>query len=203
MTATIDLAAAHIRRCLAQSTIRPLFVGLQGPQGSGKSHLCARLPGALAPIRAAVLSIDDLYLPHAQLARVAREHPSNTLLSGRGQPGTHDVALGVRTFEALRGADGTASVPVFDKSLHAGEGDRVEPVQVPLPVDVVIVEGWCMGFYPLSDDALDAADAPPEVREINAFLRDYAAQWYPFFTAFIQVGAVAFCCGSHNVPDIA
>lgn len=187
MISKIDLAAAHIRQCLAQTTKRPLFVGLQGPQGSGKSYLCARLPEALAPIRAAVLSIDDLYLPHAELVRVAREHPSNKLFAGRGQPGTHDVELGVRTFEALSKADGEASLPVFDKSLHGGEGDRVKSIEVQLPLDVVVVEGWCMGFYPLSNEALDAANAPTEVREINEFLKEYASEWYPFFSAFIQV----------------
>ncbi|KZV83133.1 P-loop containing nucleoside triphosphate hydrolase protein [Exidia glandulosa HHB12029] len=187
MISKIDLAAAHIRQCLAQTTKRPLFVGLQGPQGSGKSYLCARLPEALAPIRAAVLSIDDLYLPHADLVRVAREHPSNKLLAGRGQPGTHDVELGVRTFEALSKADGEASLPVFDKSLHGGEGDRVKSIEVQLPLDVVVVEGWCMGFYPLSNEALEAVNAPTEVREINEFLKEYASKWYPIFSAFIQI----------------
>ncbi|EJD49727.1 P-loop containing nucleoside triphosphate hydrolase protein [Auricularia subglabra TFB-10046 SS5] len=185
MTASkLDLAASHVKRVLAQVAQRPLFVGVQGPQGSGKTYLSARLPEALAPLRTAVLSIDDLYLPHAELQRVARQHPNNKLLAGRGQPGTHDVALGVRTFEALQGREGEAQLPRFEKSLHGGEGDRVEPVSVALPVDVVIVEGWCMGFYPF---AFPSSDVPDEVREINAFLREYAQRWYPFFHAFIQI----------------
>jgi hypothetical protein len=50
----------------------PLFVALQGPQGSGKPSLTGRVKGMLAEVgevhpsyRVATLSIDDLYLPHA------------------------------------------------------------------------------------------------------------------------------------------
>ena len=187
MARQLELAVSHIRHCLARIPARPLFVGLQGPQGSGKTFLCSSLAAALTPLRAAVLSIDDLYLPHAGLRDVAARYPNNTLLAGRGQPGTHDLALGVDILEALRGQSGTVRLPGFDKSLHGGEGDRVEGIEVNLPTDVVVVEGWCTGFYPLPDSELDARNASSDVREINGFLRDYADKWWSQFHAFIQV----------------
>ncbi|KAH7106548.1 P-loop containing nucleoside triphosphate hydrolase protein [Auriculariales sp. MPI-PUGE-AT-0066] len=187
MARQLELAAAHIKQCLARIPSRPLFVGLQGPQGSGKTTLCSELGAVLAPTRCAVLSIDDLYLPHARLRALAAQFPDNVLLAGRGQPGTHDVALGAGIFATLRGSNGNVRLPAFDKSLHGGEGDRVDGPEVALPLDVVVVEGWCTGFYPLSAEELERRNAPPEIRQINEFLHEYAAQWWSTFHAFIQI----------------
>ena len=50
-------------------------------------------------MRCARLSLDDFYLTRAQREELARtQHP---LLRTRGVPGTHDVALGQRTIDAL------------------------------------------------------------------------------------------------------
>lgn len=51
-------------------------------------------------------------------------------------------------------------MPSFDKSILDGEGDRVpqsewEHVSPSLPIDVVIFEGWCVGFHAISDDQLE------------------------------------------------
>ncbi|BGP26312.1 D-glycerate 3-kinase [Rhodotorula toruloides] len=137
----------------------PLVLGVQGPQGSGKSYLASGLPALLAsqnpPLRTASLSLDDLYLPHFGLVAVAQANPGNKLLSGRGQAGTHDIALGLECLRAFK-ARGTAPVelPVFEKSLHGGEGDRLPrekwvKVHNPGEVDVVVFEGWMNGFRPL------------------------------------------------------
>lgn len=107
------------------------------------------LARAAEPISTASLSLDDLYLPHAALAALAAAHPTNALVHGRGQPGTHDLALGESVLSALRHGAPVA-LPVFDKSLFSGQGDRSALV-VPVPerVDVVIFEGWMLGFGPL------------------------------------------------------
>lgn len=52
-------------------------------------------------------------------------------------------------------------VPAFDKSRFDGEGDRVPQsewryVSRTPPIDVVVFEGWCVGFQALNDDALKA-----------------------------------------------
>ncbi|KZO96172.1 P-loop containing nucleoside triphosphate hydrolase protein [Calocera viscosa TUFC12733] len=186
----------------------PLFVLLQGPQGSGKTFLCTALAGVLrAPpnsLKVAVLSIDDLYLPHAGLQKLAKQYASNPLLTGRGQPGTHDLPLGVGLFRQLKRAQAqhTTILPVFDKSLFGGEGDRAfEGVPVFGGVDVVLVEGWCTGFYPLSEEELERRFAAyrewtgPEipqhrledVRQINHFLKVYASEWWSAFRVFVQI----------------
>ncbi|KAF7298067.1 hypothetical protein HMN09_01028000 [Mycena chlorophos] len=164
MSAAFEPILAYIRNAVSAATRQlPLFVALQGPQGSGKSYISALLADRLrsSGLNVAVLSLDDIYLPHERLVHLAQIHPHNVLWKGRGQPGTHDVSLGLQVLNALRnGADPEIELPRFDKSLFNGEGDRVpygrpDAVRVKPPVDVVLFEGWCVGFYPLSAEELD------------------------------------------------
>lgn len=132
-----------------------LVVGINGAQGTGKSTVAAVLQLLLVQsgLRAAVLSIDDLYLTRAQRSVLARSvHP---LLATRGVPGTHDVDLGVRLLERLRdlGASETCRLPRFDKLAD----DRSPADGWPAakgPIDVVLFEGWCVGTPPQSTAAL-------------------------------------------------
>ncbi|KDE06587.1 hypothetical protein MVLG_03083 [Microbotryum lychnidis-dioicae p1A1 Lamole] len=151
----------------------PLFVGVQGPQGSGrslgimavavqsKSHLVSQLPTQLAPLRTASLSLDELYLPHAKLQSLAATDPTNKLIQGRGQPGTHDLTLGVSVLSSLARINEPSNesqvveLPTYDKSLHDGQGDRAkETISVQGPIDIVLFEGWCVGFQPLDPSTL-------------------------------------------------
>ena len=140
--------AGFIAMCAG--TKRPLLVGVNGAQGSGKSTLCRFLEVLLAEggLRAATLSLDDLYLTRAERAEAAEDH--HRLFATRGVPGTHDVALGEAVIDALA-AGRTASVPRFDKAVddRAPDSTTIEP-----PVDVVLFEGWCVGAVPQSADAL-------------------------------------------------
>lgn len=113
------------------------------------------------------LSIDDLYLGHDELVALKTRHPGNKLLRTRGQPGTHDEKLAKRFFTELMGGpalentDGNGSQaiirwPAYDKGLHHGQGDRIpqdqwERVTLDPPLDILIFEGWCLGFQPLTD----------------------------------------------------
>ena len=213
--------AKHVSNCLQTHRVRfstrssypPLFVGVQGPQGSGKTFLTSRLRSLLAEppysLSVAVLSIDDLYLPRTRLTALADAHPRNRLLHGRGQPGTHDMELGRKILHALKminGVDGEPSqvaLPVFDKSLFGGEGDRATEVQVIRePVDVVVLEGWCVGFYPVRRDVIEQRWRQPvvgldnfdleafvsleDVLTVNELLRPYI-EWWRAFDALIQV----------------
>lgn len=151
-----------------------LFVlGICGAQGSGKSTLVAALENRLARagIRAAALSLDDLYLTRAQRQDLAREvHP---LFVTRGVPGTHDVALGLATIEALERGE-AAAMPRFDK----GQDDRVPQAhwpQAPLRTEVLLFEGWCLGARmqeaaALADpvNALEAQEDPRGVWRAHA-----------------------------------
>ena len=124
---------------------RPLLVGVNGSQGSGKSTLCAFLCDWLASehaARAVSLSLDDFYLTRGERQQLAADvHP---LLVTRGVPGTHDMDLLASTLRALLAGD-SARVPRFDKAVD----DRVPDDQwetVAGGVDLVFLEGWCLGL---------------------------------------------------------
>ena len=141
---------------LAAASDRPPVIGINGAQGSGKTTLCQLLQIVLEQgfgKRAVTISIDDIYLPHAARAKLAKDvHP---LLQTRGVPGTHDAALGLRLLSALRGlgAGRSVSVPVFDKAID----DRLPETgarRVTGPVDLILFEGWCVGARPQHEEAL-------------------------------------------------
>lgn len=210
---SLDIAATFIRRNLESQQSKPLVVGIQGPQGSGKSYLASHLAQELSkepsPLRVVVLSIDDLYLPHQGLVAVARAYPDNPLLKGRGQPGTHEIQLGVDILRALHEGDAEVKLPSFDKSLFNGEGDRLPMddsrvvIVKPPSVDVVIIEGWFVGFHPISPDDLDmkwdqtwgkerdllgipdGLCKKENVAQLNHNLNDYQRLW-DLLTIFIQ-----------------
>lgn len=135
---------------------RPILVALNGCQGSGKTTVgdylcCALLEDHGVP--AIALSLDDFYLTRAEREDLAaRVHP---LLQTRGVPGTHDMGLLRDTLGQLLQPGPTAhiSIPRFDKAIDdrkpAGEWDKVTS-----PVQVVLLEGWCMGVQPEPADAL-------------------------------------------------
>lgn len=106
-------------------------------------------------LNAITISLNDLYKTHDDLLLVRKQNSYNRLLQTRGQPGTHDVNLARTFFDKIRALekDEEICIPSFDKSRHAGDGDRA-PIhtwtRVTGPVDVVLFEGWCSGFSPLS-----------------------------------------------------
>ncbi|KAF8420475.1 P-loop containing nucleoside triphosphate hydrolase protein [Tirmania nivea] len=139
----------------------PFFLGISGIQGAGKTTLTAHLHRALtsAPyhLRVLTLSIDDLYLTHSQLTALSSAHPLNPFLKHRGPPGTHDVRLGEQLLGKLAGQAPWVAEPAYDKSAHGGRGDRVPEElwrEERGPWDVVVLEGWCVGFIPVGRDEL-------------------------------------------------
>ena len=107
-----------------------------------------------------VLSIDDLYLPYLNQKELAANHPTNPLVQNRGQPSTHDLPLALTLFDSLRNKRETR-IPVYDKSAFDGQGDRVDVRNWPVvnekgrkKIEVVIFEGWCVGFRSLERSAL-------------------------------------------------
>ncbi|KAL8743535.1 MAG: hypothetical protein Q9184_008100, partial [Pyrenodesmia sp. 2 TL-2023] len=80
----------------------------------------------------------------------------------RGQPSTHDLDLAISVLSSLR-VRREVAIPSYDKSAFGGQGDRVPQDQwIQLnrdgqpPIDVVIIEGWCLGFKALDDAGLVA-----------------------------------------------
>lgn len=130
-----------------------LLVGVSGCQGSGKSTLAALLVMLLKELmglNCINLSIDDFYLTYAERQTLARTvHP---LLATRGVPGTHDIELAISTINKLR-ASGHVNIPRFNKAID----DRL-PVadwqRKQAPVDVIVLEGWCLAVPAQSEQEL-------------------------------------------------
>lgn len=158
----VDAVMALITDAIAQTARRPVIIGLCGSQGSGKTTLAGAVLDACTQrgLRAATLSIDDIYLTQESRRDLARDvHP---LLATRGVPGTHDVALGMAVIAALeRGEAGP--LPRFDKA----RDDRTalqDWQQAPASCEVLVFEGWCLGAI--------AQDPAALVEPINDLERD-------------------------------
>lgn len=162
-------------------------------------------------ISSASLSLDDLYLPHDKLVQLANDNPTNRMWQGRGQPGTHDLELGVSCLEALAKGE-QVDLPVYDKSRFDGQGDRSEEtIRVTGAVDIVLFEGWMTGFASLPSKELEnrfeTAKADPKafarrhldydepfflhhdlehLQSVNKVLQDYAPLWN-YIDCFIQL----------------
>ncbi len=171
---------------------RPLVIGIHAPQGAGKTTLvnfCQAL-FQLDGLSSVVLSIDDFYLTNQEQQAVAAMHPNNRLLQFRGSAGTHDVPLGRETIlQCLHARPGDAvPLPSYDKSSCNGRGDRAPREAWPVvkaPIDVVLLEGWMLGFRPLPPDHA-ALKADPGLPEVNAQLGAYA-QWHDLVDAWVVV----------------
>ena len=181
--------AAWLAAEKATMTSRVPMIGIHGGQGSGKSTLCQALVRVYRKVldwNTVVLSIDDLYLTHSERSQLALNiHP---LLSTRGVPGTHDVALGILLTRQLRQlAEGDKLlIPAFDKI----QDDRLPDNywhKVTGPVDLILFEGWCVGCRPVSDDDLQTPinslessdDADGQWRRwVNQQLAGSYADWF-------------------------
>ena len=179
----VPLAETILRR-VASST-STLVVGISGSQGSGKSTLASLLVlllKELMGLRAINLSIDDFYHTHAHRQQLA--HDVHPLLATRGVPGTHDVALAIRTIEALK-QRGTVAIPRFNKAID----DRVPQQEWPTvlaPMDVVVLEGWCLCIPGQAGEALDTPVNALESQE------DCDGRWRQYVNTQIRTDYAAF-----------
>lgn len=163
--------ANHLLEAKQQRTA-PLLLGINGAQGTGKSTLAALFGCILtagANWRCAILSIDDLYLTRAEREELAQsQHP---LLRVRGVPGTHDVDLGLPVLKQLQSyANGSIALPRFDKSRDDRKPEHEWSLQI-LPVDLIILEGWCVGAKPQAEAELEQPINRLEAEE------DKTAEW--------------------------
>lgn len=108
-------------------------------------------------LRTIEFSIDDLYLTRDEQLELAASYPDNPLIQHRGQPSTHSVDKGLELFAAISRDDRNVKIPSYDKSMFQGGGDRRPESEWQIvnregeqPVEVIIFEGWCVGFRALS-----------------------------------------------------
>ncbi|KAJ5108427.1 hypothetical protein N7456_005102 [Penicillium angulare] len=180
---------AHVSSNSNNATKAPFILGLTGLQGSGKSTWTNALVGTLRDkhnYHTINISLDDLYLDHDDLVKLRERQPPNKLLQTRGQPGTHDTDLSLRFFKSLMNPLEDTLLPSFDKSLFNGEGGRVpyerwERIPASEAIDVVIFEGWCVGFQPLDEAQLrsqwrQAANMEPQPDYSTHTLKDHSIE---------------------------
>lgn len=197
----------------SQKPTKPFMVGFSGCQGSGKTTTCETLATILRQepynLSVVVFSLDDLYLTRDDQVKLSANNPGNRLLQLRGQFGSHDLDLAQRLFKDLLGAHHTylqspmstpaVGIPRYDKSLNQGLGDRVEEskwTKVFAPFDIIIFEGWSLGFKHLPDAILpEVYNVTPqatkytleEVSKINSNLKAYEDCIYPYFDIFCHM----------------
>lgn len=186
----VDVRAARASR--GETSHGAVVVGLSAPQGCGKSTLAESFQVLFEAegMRYQAISYDDFYLPRSWHEAVADLHEGNSLLQTRGNAGTHEVGLGQRTLQALKsGGSGEVSLPCYNKSAYGGKGDRAPSASwstTETPIDVVLVEGWMLGFKARADtDAL--AKIHSGLPLINEKLQQYQA-WDDLMDAFCVVG---------------
>ena len=124
------------------------IIGISALPGTGKTTLGKWLEAISLKLnfKISVISIDDFYLPSDEMKLVIKNNPWNV---SRGFPGSHSVKLMHEKLFNWK-LNGELNVPVFDKSLRNGLGDRSH-WRLDNP-DLLIIEGWFLGIEPLSAD---------------------------------------------------
>jgi len=165
---------------------RTFIQGLLGGQGTGKTTLGIVLNILLQYLGKTFLSIslDDIYKLYVDRQKLREHRPD---LIWRGPPSTHDIDLGMQVLQQLRDRHPEhpqpIAIPRFDKSLHNGAGDRIEP-EISNGADIVLFEGWFVGMQPLPISAFRNF-VPPILSErdrefaleCNANLYNYLPLW--------------------------
>ncbi|MDR6985003.1 D-glycerate 3-kinase [Rheinheimera pacifica] len=180
-----------------QDLPHPVVIGISGAQGSGKSTLAAMLVQMFSATgcNAAAVSLDDYYLSKALRRQLAENvHP---LLAQRGVPGTHNIAQALADARAVL-AGTPVALPRFDKALD--EPAAALPAQT---LDILIVEGWCLGVPAQSDAELATAvneleakaDADGRWRHyVNQQLAGPYAEYWRLLTPLIWLQAPDWDC---------
>jgi D-glycerate 3-kinase len=181
----------------------PYFVGINGCQGSGKSTLTDFLAEYLTaqhPLNVVVMSLDDFYLTGEKRQQLAANiHP---LLATRGVPGTHDMATLEHVLLQLKTKKIGFSIPRFNKATDEPYPKEQWTV-VDKPIDIILLEGWCWGVKPQTEEQLRSAinelelqyDAKGEWRNyVNQQLSEAYVPLYKSMDFWLALQAPSFDC---------
>ncbi len=144
------------------------IIGISALPGTGKTTLGKWLESISLKLKfkISVISIDDFYLPSEEMALAIRNNPWNV---SRGFPGSHSIDLMKEKLVRWKN-DGQLNVPVFDKSLRKGLGDRSHwKEETP---DLLIIEGWFLGVKPLSIGSVSSEKFSPPLSPYESSYRD-------------------------------
>ncbi|RLM93426.1 D-glycerate 3-kinase, chloroplastic-like isoform X1 [Panicum miliaceum] len=188
-----DQVIEHRAKYKEGDDIPPLVIGVSAPQGSGKTTLVFALNYLfrVAGRNSTTLSIDDFYLTAKEQNELRDRNPGNALLELRGNAGSHDLQFSVETLESLTKLTKEGmkmKVPRYDKSAFGGRGDRADPSvwpEVEGPLEVILFEGWMLGFKPLPNEVVKAVD--PQLEVVNKNLEAYYNAWDRFIESWIVI----------------
>jgi uridine kinase len=143
---------------------RPLFIGIAGGTGSGKTTVARKLAAAIPAGRCVVIEHDAYYRDQSHLAPMARDELNFD------HPHALDSALLAEHLAALRGGD-TVDVPIYDFVTHTRrpETRRIEPAPV------IVVEGILVFVDAQLRDQFDIkifVDTDPDIRLMRRVRRD-------------------------------
>ena len=143
------------------------IIGISALPGTGKTTLGKWLESISTKLnfKISVISIDDFYLPSNEMELAIKNNPWNV---SRGFPGSHSINLMKDKLLKWK-YEGQLNVPVFDKSLRNGLGDRShwrkeEP-------DLLIIEGWFLGVKPLTLDSENSEIISPSLSSYESSYR--------------------------------
>ena len=144
------------------------IIGISALPGTGKTTLGKWLESTSLKLKfkLSVISIDDFYLPSEEMELAIKNNPWNV---SRGFPGSHSIDLMKEKLLKWK-TDGQLNVPVFDKSLRNGLGDRAfwreeHP-------DLLIIEGWFLGVKPLSINSDNSLNILPPLNAYECSYRE-------------------------------
>ncbi len=142
------------------------IIGISALPGTGKTTLGKWLEAISLKLnfKIAVISIDDFYLPSDEMKLAIKNNPWNV---SRGFPGSHSVNLMHDKLLNWK-INGELNVPVFDKSLRNGLGDRSH-WRLDNP-DLLIIEGWFLGIEPIF---IDINNQPMNSLDLSAHESSY------------------------------
>ncbi len=144
------------------------IIGISALPGTGKTTLGKWLESISLKLKfkLSVISIDDFYLPSEEMEFAIKNNPWNV---SRGFPGSHSIDLMKEKLLKWK-TDGQLTVPVFDKSLRKGLGDRAHWREE--SPDLLIIEGWFLGVKPLSIDLDNSEKFSPPLSVFESSYRD-------------------------------
>lgn len=165
---------------------KTIIVGIQGGQGTGKTTLVKVLHKELEQkgYHVTHFSIDDFYLSLMERKALQKKYAQNPFYQiPRGLPGTHDLPL-LKDVLGLLKQGKRVEIPLFDKSVEQGQGDR-SPLTTFIPErqDFILFEGWCVGIPVVSSPTFMRLCAKNKIplKKIDPLL-----QYYPVVLRFIK-----------------
>lgn len=144
--------------------MKPLFIGIAGGTGSGKSTVARKIAEGLPPDSVGVIDHDSYYRDHSDLSPEARAKLNYD------HPDALDNDLLVQHLEELRAGRGV-DVPVYDFKTHSrlAERRRLEPMRI------IIVEGILVFVEERVRKLLDVkvfVDTDADIRVFRRIRRD-------------------------------